>query len=626
MRSKTTKLMLALCLLSSQGDRAAAQEKEDPLKAPSSAGVRALLAPRVGPAGEELPGREPKVEGMRLRVTLDDSTKRAAAVAKLIDSGATIDNEAGGIWSIDFVAGAGTSTALNQLGGFVSIPPVLTGFPTATVSKSAPTLELHGVDSVRPGTKGDGVIVGVWDTGAVLVSHGKFGSRCTQKDSGSVVADHATHCAGVVVGNGVGVAPAAELHAYDMQNDILELLASTAHCTSHAYDSPRGWNWESWLEEEELVSGWRWYGTPGEDPKEDYLFGKYSVRSEAFDKVGYDKQHRTIFVSAGNSRHGSHSGPGKSREPGQEKRLEHQIWNGAEWEVSYDARNKDYATSGGYDTLGGMAVAKNVITVGALNGWVVPLPPKYVVSADYSSWGPADDGRIKPDVVASGAGFESTSSAGQTALTTKAGTSVACSVAAGIGALVWERLRQEMEEDEVPTSDLVKAALIHTAMKETPSPNYRVGWGCIMADRAVALVDGTAGSLSREVLKSGKFELQRKSPAGTPIRVTVVWIDQAGNANGTGRDDSTRSLVDDIDLKVVRKKANGTVDKVFYPWSLDPETPTLEGTRAAPNKVDNVERVDVPATEVSAGSKWKIEVNGKANKDFALAISGLVPE
>ena len=47
--------------------------------------------------------------------------------------------------------------------------------------------------------------------------------------------------------------------------------------------------------------------------------------------------------------------------------------------------------------------AKNIIAVGAVN----PIPGGYnspadVVLAEFSSWGPSDDGRIKPDLVADG--------------------------------------------------------------------------------------------------------------------------------------------------------------------------------------------------------------------------------
>jgi len=61
------------------------------------------------------------------------------------------------------------------------------------------------------------------------------------------------------------------------------------------------------------------------------------------------------------------------------------------------------------------ANAKNILTVGAVEG----IPGGYnrkedVIMSSFSSWGPTDDGRIKPDLVADGVGVYSTNASTNT--------------------------------------------------------------------------------------------------------------------------------------------------------------------------------------------------------------------
>ena len=66
----------------------------------------------------------------------------------------------------------------------------------------------------------------------------------------------------------------------------------------------------------------------------------------------------------------------------------------------------DGQAKGGYDTISFAAVAKNIMTVGAVHGPVSEgiRDLSYAAMTDFSRWGPTDDGRIKPDIVAAGVG------------------------------------------------------------------------------------------------------------------------------------------------------------------------------------------------------------------------------
>jgi len=69
--------------------------------------------------------------------------------------------------------------------------------------------------------------------------------------------------------------------------------------------------------------------------------------------------------------------------------------------------------------------AKNILTVGAVN----PLPygpanSQDIAIADFSSWGPTDDGRVKPDIVGDGVNVLSCGSSSPTNYITLSGTSM----------------------------------------------------------------------------------------------------------------------------------------------------------------------------------------------------------
>src|SRR5690606_6961813 len=79
--------------------------------------------------------------------------------------------------------------------------------------------------------------------------------------------------------------------------------------------------------------------------------------------------------------------------------------------VNKGARPPGISSNSGYDIIATTANAKNILTVGAVYG--IPYganKPEDIKIASFSSWGPTDDGRIKPDLVADGVGITSTSS------------------------------------------------------------------------------------------------------------------------------------------------------------------------------------------------------------------------
>lgn len=177
--------------------------------------------------------------------------------------------------------------------------------------------------------------------------------------------------------------------------------------------------------------------------------------------------------------------------------------------------------------------------------------------SDFSSFGPTDDGRIKPDVVTNGNQLCSPTyrklAGGRPdppAYELMPGTSMATPVVTGIVVLL-DELSQKQRNDLL-TADEAKALLIHSAVSTTVGPNYRTGWGAVDALAAGTILRGGSGipRLVRGVTADPPFETQFAVQAGQKIKVTLVWTDWAGEVR-TALDDKTGALVDDLDLELI---------------------------------------------------------------------------
>lgn len=115
------------------------------------------------------------------------------------------------------------------------------------------------------------------------------------------------------------------------------------------------------------------------------------------------------------------------------------------------------------------ADADSIISVGAVNF--------SGVLASFSSVGPTNDGRTKPDVVAPGVSIYVASPSGSNVYGRGSGTSFSCPLTAGVAALV---LSAHPEFTPIQVRD----ALRSTASRSSP-PNNSYGWGLINAYTAV---------------------------------------------------------------------------------------------------------------------------------------------
>ncbi len=446
---------------------------------------------------------------------------------------------------------------------------------------------------------GAGVTVAVWDGGGVLTSHQEFGGRVARMDATLPVIDHATHVAGTIAAAGIdgaahGMAGNVQVLSYDWYDDAAEMAAAAAEglvLSNHSYSIAAGWEW-NWFGDER----WAWFGDPTIDENEDWVFGFYMQESADWDQIAAAAPDYLIVTSAGNDR--DDDGP------------------------ELGEHNPD----GDYDSLpGGSSCAKNVLVVGA----VEDLPGGYQDSAGvlmtaYSSWGPTDDGRIKPDLVANGTTLYSTVAWDQTAYGTLSGTSMAAPGVTGSLALLQEHYRATHGGNQ-PRSATLRALVVHTADEAggAPGPDYRFGWGLLntaAAAEVISLDTLESRRLQERVLVDGSVvTLTVSSDGWAPLRVTLAWTDPPGTAPMAAVDPLDLMLVNDLDVTLT----NLTTGQVEYPWVLDGANPTLAAATGI-NDRDNIEQVLVAAP--TAGD-YLITIDHKGilttgSQQFSLVISG----
>ena len=473
------------------------------------------------------------------------------------------------------------------------------------VPSNASAASVSRVDALGPGgsaglaLSGRGVLVGVWDQAGIRTSHRDLIGRAHVRDA-SGASDHATHVAGTIIGDGSGrplargMAPAAQLWSWGWELDWAEMRENAPYLavTNHAYGFAMGWG-----QNPECADRPTFMGLPNE--REDRRFGKYGPEAAALDRIIHETGLLSVWAG-GNEREDRGAAPG----------AEHYHFPDCA-AIFTDLHDAELALQ--HDTLGLALASKNALVVGAIGQMPEPTQIDQIAALPFSAFGPMDDGRIKPDVVASGEGILSTGAESDDAYLTFSGTSSSAAVVSGGLALLIEHHRSLFAGSDAPP-DFWKALLVHTARAASAdgSPNYETGFGLFDASAAAAL-------LSEDAALSGDSRLVRygalgedetvelttdRLPAATDLRVTLAWLDPPGAPNSKGVDDATRALVNDLDLTVI---APDGVE--HHPWSLVPHTPTAAATRSGANRVDNVEVVDISARHNVEGGLFRVRVS-----------------
>jgi hypothetical protein len=439
----------------------------------------------------------------------------------------------------------------------------------------------------------------IWDGGAVYKGHQEFaGKAITIKDTSTVI-DHATHVAGTMLARGVyppakGMAfNASTLLSYDFNNDIAEMSAAAPNLllSNHSYGELGGWVLDA------VTSRWEWYGIPGDTV--DYTFGFYGDHTQAFDKIAYNAPYYLIVEAAGNAR-GS-TGPAVGEDYYGYASASDQNF------VDKGPRPANISSNNGYDNISSTANAKNIITVGSVN----PLPngpstAQNITTSYFSSWGPTDDGRIKPDLAGNGLNVLSTGSSSSTSYITLSGTSQSAPNITGSLYLLQEYYAEKNPGTFMRAATL-KGLACHTAFDAgNVGPDYIYGWGLLdMKKAAQAITDnGTKSMLKESTLLQGVTQTFNVVASGNgPLIATISWTDPEGTITPDGViNDRTPKLVDDLDIRV-NDAAN-----TFNPWVLDPDNPSAPAT-TGDNIRDNIEQVYI--ANAVPGRTYTIKVSHK---------------
>ena len=463
---------------------------------------------------------------------------------------------------------------------------------------------------------------------------------------------HGTHVAGSIIGNGTlsGSNPAA--HDYG-QYDPTDQNQSTGIVTGIAPEASlyfqvnacRGWFGSinlclpsdlNTLFQPAYNAGARVHSNSWGDE----VAGDYDSDSQDVDQFTWNNKDMLITTSAGNA--------------------------------GIDANNNGYTD---LDSMGSPGTAKNVLTVGAsenarTNGGINPedntndldefrCPDQYNPDisgytyaecnptsfdaaptgtdraggnnnfgemAAWSSRGPTDDGRIKPDLVAPGTNILSTKSNSSGVCYVgpgpdnnycmNSGTSMSNPLTAGAAILVRDWY-DTIKGYANPSGALVKATLINTAVDingygisgqeaALPIPNNHEGWGRV--NLANVASDGREFFDGDSVATGGLMSYQFTVPGGAPLKASLVWSDYPASTS------ASVSLVNDLDLVLIGPDGTYYGNVFSGGWS------------AAGGSLDRINNVENIYLANPTPGTWTVEVRGYnvpyAPQPYALVVDG----
>ncbi|MGE0481997.1 MAG: S8 family serine peptidase [Phycisphaerae bacterium] len=412
---------------------------------------------------------------------------------------------------------------------------------------------------------GAGVTVLVYDGGYARATHQDFGGRLTVRDA-SGLSGHSTHVAGTIGGSGAassgvrkGMAPGVTIQSYGFQYDGTGIFLYTNPGDLQSDYNQAINTYGADIANNSIGTNTETNGFPCS------IQGDYGVTDQLIDNIvrgSLGSPFRVVWAN-GNERQGSRC---------------------------------DVEGFGDYYSTAPPATAKNHIAVGALNSNNDSM-------TSFSSWGPTDDGRMKPDIAGPGCQSDgdfsvtSTYSGSDTQYASLCGTSMAAPTVTGALALLLQDFRAQYPAAPDPRNSTMKILLAHTAVDlGNVGPDYVYGYGSV---RIVPAIDfmRTGQFEENSVGQAGVVSYTLNVPAGTAqLKITLAWDDAAGTPN------VVPSLINDLDLRVVSPSAGQA-----FPWTLNPANPSAAAARTARNTRDNIEQVVV---DNPAAGAWTMEVHG----------------
>ncbi len=429
---------------------------------------------------------------------------------------------------------------------------------------------------------GQGMVVREWDGGNVRKTHTAFGGRVTVVDNptSTTTEAHGTHVCGTMVASASpsavrGMAYQANARTFDWDSDDSEAISEAQLgmlISNHSYGVPitnAGTTLPSWF------------------------IGSYSSEANIWDELAYNAPYYLPVMSAGND--------------------------------GQNENNPDPVLFG-YDKLTSNKTAKNNLVIASCEDVAAPsngtVNTANIIISSFSSQGPTDDLRVKPDITGNGSNLTSTSNTSNTATTIMSGTSMASPNIAGTLVLIQQHYKNV-------TNSFMRAATLkglacHTADDGgNVGPDANFGWGLLNAKKAAETItaNGLTSWISEENLNTGQvFTMNVNSNGTTPLIASITWTDLPGQVNNGNlpANDPTPALVNDLDIRITKNTTT------YFPWKLNSD-PSLPAIRTEDNSVDNVEQVKI---DTPTAGQYTITVTSKGalvtgSQKYSLVITGI---
>ena len=424
---------------------------------------------------------------------------------------------------------------------------------------------------------GQNMVAHVWDAGHARLTHQEYDGpggtdRVSVIDATTPsLHSHAAHVTGTImasgfVANAKGMAPHARVNGYNWSSDLSEATAAAANgmlLSNHSY-------------------GWSSNGLPA------YYFGTYMSTARSWDQLHYNAPYYLMVKSAGNDGTTNYN------------------------TAPLDSVNKIY------DKLTGVSVAKNNLVIASANDAGIDANGNLlsVSISSFSSQGPTDDLRIKPDITGNGAGLYSTYQGSDNAYGSISGTSMSAPNVTGTLLLLQQHALNTRGGFLLAAT--LKGLVLHTADDAgMTGPDAIWGWGLLNGKKAAEAISNNGVNslvMERELLPGETYTFKVSSDGINKLMASISWTDPAGVAGST-LNLTTPVLVNDLDIRISR---DGTT---WYPWRLT----GVKTNGLGDNIADPYERIEV----ANASGVYTISVSHKGNltnnkQNYSLIVTGII--
>ncbi|MFH7015551.1 S8 family serine peptidase [Flavobacterium sp. FlaQc-47] len=492
-------------------------------------------------------------------------------------------------WSITFINKDGTQSELVDVSADGKTPIYLTP-ENVDAAKSTRANFLNSGGALGLSLDGQNMTAYVWDGGPTLPTHNEFGGRVAILDGVTAIdptinnSQHANHVTGTIVAAGVvatakGMANQANARTNNWDNDLSEASAAATNgmlISNHSY-------------------GWR-IRNQFNTPLPAWRFGAYEAEARSWDDIMFNAPYYLMIKSAGN-------------------------------DGTDNTANTNPIGGAAYDKLVGASTAKNSLVIASANDAVISSSGALssVTISSFSSQGPTDDLRIKPDLAGNGASLYS--SAALTSPITPlvnnsygfaSGTSMASPNVTGTLLLLQQHYKNKT--GVFMRSATLKGLALHTADDAgVAGPDAVFGWGLLNAKFAAESITkkGSHAIIDERTLNNGgTYSYTVTSDGINPLIVSLSWTDPAGVAYaGSTANIATAKLVNDLDIRVVNSA--GTT---IFPYKL--LTATVNAF--ADNTKDPYEKIRIAA----AAGNYTINISHKGtltngNQKYSVIVTGI---